>query len=140
MSAEKTHKIKDLEKNLAESEHERRLLQERLDAARSAAADTKRQAHSLSEQLQHSQHGSAEQEVRKMELEGQLRSANVILKQKQENEEEIIHRLQEVQEVPASHSTPIYIAESHNSGPCFSGEEVNWREGGHVAEAVERGR
>ena len=41
-------------------------------------------------------------QVRKMELEGQLRSANVILKQKQENEEEIIHRLQEVQEVSFS--------------------------------------
>ena len=99
VSAEKSHKIKDLEKHLAESEHERKLLQERLDAARGAAADTKRQAHGLSEQLQHVQHTLAEQEVRKMEIEGQLRSANVILKQKQENEDEILHRIQEIQEV-----------------------------------------
>ena len=54
-SQTKTLKIKDLEKNLAESEHERRLVGERLDAARSAAAEGKKQSHMLQEQLTHLQ-------------------------------------------------------------------------------------
>lgn len=67
-------KISQLQKMLTASEHDRRVLQERLEAARQAVADVKKQNNVLQEKIQGMTHDNEDSDVRRCEIENQLKS------------------------------------------------------------------
>ena len=67
-----------LQRALTSSEHDRRVLQERLDTTRAALSEAKKQNHSLMERVQGMQNELGDSEVRRAELETQVRSSHVV--------------------------------------------------------------
>lgn len=81
-SAEQSHtalanqdKMKQIQKTLSSSENERRILNERLDAAQNSINDLRRSQQSQQDTIQRQQEQVAEMEVQKSALESQLRIA-----------------------------------------------------------------
>lgn len=71
-------RVTQLQRALTGSEHDRRVLQERLDTSRQAQNDTKKQNHALIERVQGLQGELQDNEVRRDELEGQVRQSHTV--------------------------------------------------------------
>ena len=67
-----------LQRALTSSEHDRRVLQERLDNTRGALNEAKKQNHALIERVQGMQNELADSEVRRAELETQIRGSQLV--------------------------------------------------------------
>lgn len=71
-------RIAQLQRSLTSSEHDRRVLQERLDTTRQALNEAKKQNHALLERVQGMQNDLSDSEVRRAELEGQMRQSHTV--------------------------------------------------------------
>uniref|UniRef100_A0A7N4PG49 Ciliary rootlet coiled-coil, rootletin n=1 Tax=Sarcophilus harrisii TaxID=9305 RepID=A0A7N4PG49_SARHA len=87
-----------LQKSLTACEHDRRVLQERLDVARQATAEAKKQSSSLGEQVQTLRSERTELELQKADLEGQVQQLQELLDQRQESETTALQGLQKVKD------------------------------------------
>ena len=82
-------KITQLQKMLTASEHDRRVLQERLQANRQSAADLKKQGNNLQERLHATTHELEDGEVRRSEVENQLKELQAVSEKTTEREREL---------------------------------------------------
>lgn len=68
-----------MQRTLTSSEHDRRMLQEKLDLTRQQVNETKKQNHALLERLQALQNDLADSEVRRSEVEAQIRQLHTVI-------------------------------------------------------------
>ena len=80
-------RLQQMQRALTSSEHDRRVLQERLDTTCTAINDAKKQNHCLIEDVQALQNELGDSDVRRSDLEGQIRQSHTARAQPETAEE-----------------------------------------------------
>jgi len=86
-------RIGHLEQLLTASEHDRKLIEERLEHARLGAEDLKKKQATLNERLTHKQRGHEDLDLKRQELEGIIKHLNADMEVRKQTEDQLRNRV-----------------------------------------------